>query len=49
MAESVVSEATEMAGIAEKLQTDLQKLIEKRTQLLNDFFEKKALDIDVVE
>jgi hypothetical protein len=42
-AESVVSEATEIAGIAEKLQNDLQKLIEKRTQMLNDFLEKKGV------
>ena len=41
-AESVVSEAVEIAGIVERLQNDLQKLIEKRTQMLNDFLEKKA-------
>ena len=43
-AESVVSEATEIAGIAERLQNDLQKLIEKRTQMLNDFLEKKGVE-----
>jgi hypothetical protein len=42
-AESGVSEATEIAGIVEKLQNDLQKLIEKRTQMLNDFLEKKGI------
>jgi hypothetical protein len=40
-AESVVSEATEIAGIVERLQNDLQKLIEKRTQMLNDFLKKR--------
>ena len=42
-AKSVVSEATEIAGIVERLQNDLQKLIEKRTQMLNDFLEKKGI------
>jgi hypothetical protein len=40
-AKSVVSEATEIAGIVERLQNDLQKLIEKHTQILNDLLEKR--------
>jgi hypothetical protein len=37
-----VSEATEIAGVSEKLQNDLQKLIERRKKMLNDLIEKKG-------
>lgn len=41
-AAAVVSEATEIARVDEKLQNDFQQLIEKCTELMNKFLESKG-------